>query len=77
MGGAAERDEAERALADQLGGGRVEGLDALAERDLRELAELVRVAKRRQSVALTEAQERAFHHVPRLLRGPVRRVLGG
>jgi hypothetical protein len=41
------------------------------------LAEAVRQAHEHQEAELVAATDRAFEHIPRLLRGPVRRLLGG
>jgi hypothetical protein len=41
------------------------------------LAEAVRRAEADQAAQLRDAVDRSFEHVPRLLRGPVRKLLGG
>jgi hypothetical protein len=67
------------ALADELG---VEP-DALgfltehAPRDVARLSELVRGARARQDEELRVAFDRTLEHVPRLLRGQVRKLLMG
>lgn len=63
------------ALASQLRDTPPEGLGQLAERDLHHLADAIRAARTRQAAALDAAGESAFRYVPRLLRGPIRRVL--
>ena len=63
-------------LAKALGGVSAEGLDGLSDAELATLAELVVSARRRQAAALQAAAEDAFNHIPRLLRGPVRKVIG-
>lgn len=68
--------DAYSALRAQLGDGIPEAVRALAEDDLRHLAEAMQDARRRQAQALAEAGERALGHIPRLLRGPVRRIVG-
>jgi hypothetical protein len=61
-------------LAEELGAEPPEGLTP-AQRE--RLAGEIRRARREQRIALAEASERALDHVPRLLRGIVRRVSGG
>jgi len=68
--------DAYSALQAQLGDGVPEGVRALADDDVRHLAAAVRDARHRQAQALAEAGERALGHIPRLLRGPVRRIVG-
>jgi hypothetical protein len=63
-------------LATELGGAAPEGLSRLSDDQLRDLGEAIETARQRQLHALAEAGERALGHIPRLLRGPVRRVLG-
>jgi hypothetical protein len=69
--------DAAGSLQAELGASPPAGLAALdaAERD--DLAAAVRDARRRQAVALTEALDGALNLIPRLLRGPVRRIFGG
>ena len=71
------KDAARRALEAQLGKKLPKGVGALPEDELKDLAEAVRAARRRQGEALAEAGERALNRIPRLLRGPVRKVAGG
>jgi hypothetical protein len=71
------KEAGRRALAEQLGGRLPEGIGALADEELEDLAGAVRAARRRQAKALAEAGERALNRIPRLLRGPVRKVTGG
>jgi hypothetical protein len=40
------------------------------------LSQALREARHRQAQALGEAGEQAFGYVPRVLRGPIRRILG-
>jgi hypothetical protein len=63
-------------LRTQLGGEVPEGLRRLSDADLRDLAAAVRDARHRQSAALAASGERALQHVPRLLRGPIRKLVG-
>lgn len=69
-------DEAYQALREQVGDSLPDGVRALGSAELHDLAGAVRDARRRQRKALAEAGERALSHVPRLLRGPVRRIVG-
>ena len=64
------------ALRRALGGSAPDGLRELDDDDLTDLATAVTDARRRQSRALAEAGERALRHVPRLLRGPIRKLTG-
>ncbi|MDQ6835961.1 MAG: hypothetical protein M3016_07205 [Actinomycetota bacterium] len=63
-------------LRAQLGGQPPEGLRMLTGEQLADLAEAIGDARRRQNRALAAAGERALSHIPRLLRGPVRRIVG-
>jgi hypothetical protein len=65
-----------QAVRDQLGGTAPAGLERLAEPELRDLADAIRQARRRQAEALAVAGDRALSQIPRLLRGPVRRIVG-
>ena len=65
-----------RALEAQLGDSAPKGLRRLSGAELEDLGEGVRQARRRQAAALAKAGEQAFGHVPRLLRGPVRKIMG-
>ena len=66
-----------RALESELGARPPEGLEAIAEADLRALTALLREAKQRQSEGLEAAVEEALEIVPRMVRGPVRKMLFG
>lgn len=70
------RKEALRALEQQLGGKAPAGLSALSGDELDDLADAVRDARHRQAAELQAAGEKAFGHIPRLLRGPIRKVMG-
>lgn len=48
----------------------------LTDEEAERLATALSEARRRQSAALAAAADGAFNHVPRLLRGPVRKILG-
>jgi hypothetical protein len=69
--------KAVRALETELGGAAPGGLHDLGEADLRAFVDLLRDAKRRQSGALEAAVEAALEIVPRMVRGPVRKILFG
>lgn len=64
------------ALRRALGGSAPEGLRRLSDDDLTHLADAILDARRRQGRALAEAGERSLRHIPRLLRGPIRRLVG-
>jgi hypothetical protein len=66
-----------RALEDELGGRPPEGLEALTDAQLRAFTDLLHAAKQRQSEALQSAVEEALEIVPRMVRGPVRKMLFG
>jgi hypothetical protein len=70
------RRDALSALDAQLGAAAPDGLGQLSDDELCHLAAAVSDARRRQARALGEAGERALGHIPRLLRGPVRRIVG-
>jgi predicted ATPase with chaperone activity len=53
------------------------GLSRLAEGELADLAEAVGEARARQAAELAAAGESALRVIPRLLRGPIRKVVGG
>lgn len=49
---------------------------SLEEADLQRLTTLLRDARREQRAALQDALDAAFGFVPRVLRGPIKRILG-
>jgi hypothetical protein len=53
-----------------------DALKRLPDEDLRHLADAVRDARHRQAAALEAAGDHALGHVPKLLRGPIRKVVG-
>ena len=63
-------------LRDQLRSDPPTGLMALAEEDLHDLTEAIRSARARQAAALEHAADQGWSYVPRLLRGPIRRIVG-
>jgi hypothetical protein len=65
------------ALEEQLRETPPAGLGALADSDLQHLAGAVRAARRRQAAELERAGDQALRLIPRLLRGPIRKVVGG
>jgi hypothetical protein len=68
--------EAMRALEEQLGAKPPKGLRVLSADELEDLAAALGEARHRQVAALAEAGERALDRIPRLLRGPIRKVVG-
>jgi hypothetical protein len=66
-----------RALEDALGGRPPAGLEALTDAQLRAFTDLLRETKQRQSRGLEAAVEQALEIVPRMVRGPVRKILFG
>ena len=64
------------ALRRELGGRPPKGVAALGDGDLRTLAEAVDAARAEQRRAMAEAGEAAFNHIPRLLRIPLRKLIG-
>jgi hypothetical protein len=71
------KDVALQALKEQLGAAPPPGVAALSEKQLRDLAAAIADARHRQAAALQEAGDRALGRIPRLLRGPIRKVAGG
>lgn len=69
-------DDAFDALRAQLGGSAPQALRELSGDELTDLSKAIRTARRRQTKALADAGERALGHIPRLLRGPVRKIVG-
>jgi len=69
-------DEAFDALSAQLGGDVPDALRGLHDEQLQDLAKAVGDARRRNGAAIAAAGDRALGHIPKLLRGPIRRVVG-
>ncbi len=65
-----------QALEAQLQGPVPGSLQDLDDRHLSDLAAAIRDARRRQAAALQTAGDQALSHIPRLLRGPIRKALG-
>lgn len=61
-------------LEEELRGPVPDGLRELTDEQRDDLADAITDARRRQAAALAEAGEQAFGHIPRLLRGPIRRM---
>lgn len=70
------RDEEVRALERRLGAGLPAGVAGLPADHLRDLLSAIDEARHRQAAELAAAGEQAFGHIPRLLRGPIRRIMG-
>jgi hypothetical protein len=69
-------DTGSAALRRALDGPVPKGLRSLSDDELAHLAQAIDEARRRQARALASGGETALQHVPRLLRGPIRRVTG-
>ena len=75
------RDRGSRAAAVQeleakLGGNLPTSLGSLSAEELRDLAEAIDSARHRQARSLHEASENAWGYIPRLIRGPIRKIVG-
>ena len=68
--------DAKRALRAELGAAPPKGLDALSDDEIADLARALHSARERDRAALAKAMQDALQHVPRLLRGPVRKMIG-
>jgi hypothetical protein len=68
--------DAKRALRAELGAAPPKGLDALSDDEIADLAAALHDARARDKAALAKAMQDALQHVPRLLRGPVRKMIG-
>lgn len=69
-------DNGLKALEAELGGQPPAGLARLTETQLTELATAVRDARHRQAAQLAAASDQSLQHIPRLLRLPIRKVVG-
>jgi hypothetical protein len=69
-------DDAYTALRAQLGDSAPESLRTLTDNELNDLSDALAEARHRQAAALAEAGDRALSHIPRLLRGPIKRIVG-
>ncbi len=63
-------------LETELGSAVPAGFSRLSGEQLDDLASAVREARRRQAREIDAAAERALGFVPRLLRGPIRKIVG-
>lgn len=63
-----------QALREELG---TPAPKALRSAEAADLVEAIREARERQSAELRASINSAYDHIPRLLRGPVRKALGG
>jgi hypothetical protein len=70
------KEASRRALEAQLGGRLPRGLSVLSASELDDLAAALESARRRQAAALAEAGDRALARIPRLFRGPIRKIAG-
>jgi hypothetical protein len=70
-------DDAIDILEEELSARIPEGLQVLADDELLLLADLLHEAKARQAQELGEGVEGSLEIVPRLMRGPVRKMLFG
>jgi hypothetical protein len=70
-------DDAIEILEQELGARIPEGLEALADDELLLLADLLAEAKASQAQELEEGVQGSLEIVPRLMRGPVRKILFG
>jgi predicted DNA-binding transcriptional regulator YafY len=68
--------DAKRALRAELGAAPPKGLDALSDDEIADLAAALREARSRDKAALAKAMQDSLQHIPRLLRGPVRKMIG-
>jgi hypothetical protein len=68
-------DDAFLGLQQQLRGSPPASLRGLEPIALRDLADGIQAARRRQAAELAMAGEQAFGHIPRLLRGPIKKIL--
>lgn len=70
-------DDAIDILENELGARIPEGLEALGDDELLHLADLLHEAKARQAQLLDEGVDGSLDIIPRLMRGPVRKILFG
>jgi hypothetical protein len=68
--------DAVRELEAELGATPPQGVAALSDDELGDLTKAIRDARHRQAAELQAAGEKAFGHIPRLLRIPIRKVMG-
>ena len=63
-------------LANQLRAAPSEAVTGLPDEYQAHLGGAIRTARHRQAEQLARASEQALEHVPRLLRGPLRKIVG-
>jgi hypothetical protein len=68
-------EEEWRGLRTQLSAEPPPGLGELSGEQIAHLSEAIRAARHRQAEALEQAGQQAFAYVPRLLRGPIRKII--
>jgi hypothetical protein len=71
------RQGALRALESQLRAKPPKALSSLSDDELADLNAAVEAARHHQAAELQAAGEKALGHIPRLLRMPIRKVMGG
>ena len=69
--------DARARLEQEYGGALPPGLAGLAEQDMATLADAIDAARTRQARALAKATDNGLDFIPKLLRGPVKKVLFG
>lgn len=70
------REETLRELRSQLRAKPPQALSSLSDEELEDLNDAIKDARHRQTAELQAAGEKATGHIPRLLRGPIRKVMG-
>jgi hypothetical protein len=70
------RKEALGELESQVRAEPPRGLFALSQAELEDLTGAIRGTRHRQAAELQVAGEKAFGHIPWLLRGPIRKLMG-
>lgn len=63
-------------LESQLRAKPPKSLGSLSDDELADLVKAVRESRHRQAAELQAAGDKAFRHIPRLLRGPIRKIMG-
>ena len=71
----AASDSAIAQVKTALGGQPPESITELDDASVTKLAQLLKSSRERQQAQLAESLEKALGHLPRLLRGPVKKVL--
>lgn len=70
-------DDPVKTLEAELDGEPIAGIEALDEAAVTHLTSAIRAARERRSQALDEGAEGALRYIPRLMRGPAKRLLFG